>query len=315
MIRTALIGCGGRGRGQLRVLSEFDDVELVAVCDPLAEARAQAADEHGIERRYESIEKMLDDGNIDAIFVTTPAHLNASSALPCLQAGVATLLEKPPGLHIEQTHQLREAAEKSGAKAMVGWDRRFHPLIVEARRLVEERGPIVQLVGEFHKGMANLERGGRFPEIMMQRMLLETPIHSIDIVRSLGNSDVAEVHSVVKRRFSKYNDVHAALVLFENGCVAHIIANYTTSARLERYEIHGREISAYLEGVHTAKIVCNEETRELKKGEGSSSHGENRFFIDCVKHDRPIDLPAANLDEAVKTMELCEAILAGLRED
>ena len=67
--------------------------------------------------------------------------------------------------------------------------------------------------------------------------------------------------------------------------------------------------------MHTAKIVCDEETRELEKGEGSSIYGEDRFFIDCVKHDRPIELPAANLDEAIKTMELCEAILAGLRED
>ena len=40
---------------------------------------------------------------------------------------------------------------------------------------------------------------------------------------------------------------------------------------------------------------------------------EIRFFLDCVKEDRPVSLPAANLDEAVKTMELADAILAGLR--
>jgi hypothetical protein len=38
-------------------------------------------------------------------------------------------------------------------------------------------------------------------------------------------------------------------------------------------------------------------------------------FLDCVRDCRPIELPAANLDEAVKTMELAEAILQGLRED
>ena len=69
----------------------------------------------------------------------------------------------------------------------------------EARNAIEERGPIVQLVGEFHKGMAGLERGGRFPEVVMERMLMETPIHSIDLVRALAGSDVAEVHSLVKR--------------------------------------------------------------------------------------------------------------------
>ena len=40
----------------------------------------------------------------------------------------------------------------------------------------------------------------------------------------------------------------------------------------------------------------------------------DRYFIDRVKDGRPISAPAADLDEAVKTMELAEAILAGLRE-
>ena len=315
MIRAAIIGCGGRGRGEMETLSAFDDVELVAACDPVSEVREPLADQYGITCRYESIEKMLDDGEIDVAFVTTPAHLNAPSALPCLEAGVHTLLEKPPGMHVEETHELREAAERSGAKAMVGWQRRFDPMVVAARSAIEERGPIVQLVGEFHKSMAGFERGGRFPEIVMQRMLMETPIHAIDLVRSLAQSDVAEVHSIVKRRFSQYNDVHAALVLFENGCVAQIIANYTTNGRLERYEMHGNEISAYLEGINSGKVVCDGEVRELTKDRDEPQRAKDRHFLDCVRDDTPVGPPGANLDEAVKTMELAEAILAGLRDD
>ena len=314
MINIGLIGCGPRGHGELRELSTLEDVELVALCDPVADVLQQAADEYGVECRYESIEKMLDAGGIDVAFVTTPAHLNAPSALLCVEAGVHTLLEKPPGMHVEETIELREAAARSGVKVMVGWQRRFNPFIVEARQLIEERGPIVQLVGEFHKSMAGFERSGRFPEIVMSRMLMETPIHAIDCVRALAGSDVAEVHSTVKRRFSQYNDVHATLVLFENGCVAQISANYTAAARLERYEIHGREISAYLEGINSARVVADGEVRELR-GEGDAMHAKDEFFLDCIRNDRPVGLPGANLDEAVKTMELCEAILAGLRED
>ena len=310
MIRAAVIGCGSRGRGELRTLSTIDDVELVAVCDPVPESLAQAGDEFGVEARYASIESMLDAGGIDAAFVTTPAHLNAPSALPCLEAGIDTLLEKPPGLHVEETMQLREAAAGSGARAMVGWQRRFNPFIVEARRLIEERGPIVQLGGEFHKGIMRFEQNPRFAEIVRERMLMETPIHAIDTVRSLAGSDVAEVHSSVQRRFSKYNDVHAALVVFENGCVAQISANCTTDARLERYEIHGRGISAFLEGVDSGTVVSDGETMELTGNSADAVRAKDEHFLDCIRHDRAVGLPGANLDEAVKTMELCEAILA-----
>ena len=41
----------------------------------------------------------------------------------------------------------------------------------------------------------------------------------------------------------------------------------------------------------------------------------DRYFLDCIVDDRPVSLPAAMLDESVKTMELAEAILAGLRDE
>jgi len=310
-IRVGAIGCGGRGRAHLACLQSFEDVELVAVCDSVPEALERVGREFGVARRYADAGEFLDTEELDAVIVATPAHLNAVAAQPVLERGIDTLIEKPPGMSAAETRRLRDAAQRSGARAMVAWDRRFNPFVLEARKAIEERGPIVQLVGEFHKSMANLDTG-RFPEIVIDNMLLETTSHAIDLVRALAGSDVDEVHSVVRRRISKYKDVHAAVVSFENGCVASIIANYTTDTRLERYEIHGHYISAYLEGVSRGELVCDGERRALS-GEGPSAMAaEDRFFFDCIRDDRPVVLPAANLDEAVKTMDLWEAIVAGL---
>ncbi len=315
-IRVGFIGCGGRNRrGHMGHMSEFEDVEMVAVCDPVEEARNGAADQYGIEARYASIDEMLDAGGIDAVVVATPAHLNGEAALPCLERGVDTLLEKPPGMSVAEATVLRDTAMRTGAKGMVGFQRRFHPMVLEARALIEERGPVTQILGEFHKSMTGTEASGKFPEAILDNVLLETPIHSIDLVRAVAGSDVAEVHSVVRRALSSHKDVHAALVVFENGCVAQIAANYTGPERLQRYEIHGRDISAYLVGISEGWVVTHEGRVDLMDPAGSGGGIElDRFFIDCVKDDRPISAPAADLDEAVKTMELAEAILAGLRE-
>ena len=59
-IRVGIVGCGGRGRGHMRVLQSFADIELVAVCDPVAESLAKAGREFAIERCYETVEAMLD---------------------------------------------------------------------------------------------------------------------------------------------------------------------------------------------------------------------------------------------------------------
>ena len=310
-LRVAVIGCGGRGRGHMKILSEFDDTDLVAVCDLVETARNSAADTFNVSNRYESIDELLDSETLDAIFVATPAHLNGEAALPCFERGVHTLLEKPPGMSVSETVALRTAAEQTGAKGMVGWNRRFHPIIVEAKRQVTARGPVTQIVGEFHKSITRLT--GRFPEHLMDNMFLETPIHALDTIRAVAEADVQEVHSVVQRAISDYKDVHAALILFDNGCVAQHIANYTTDARLERYEIHGRDISAYLEGVSQGTVFCDGTQHKLTEAGTGGTVEQNRYFLDCVKSDTPVSFPAANLDEAVKTMQLAEDILNGLR--
>ncbi len=308
-LRVGIIGCGSRGRGHMQILSEFEDVDLVAVCDPVENARNNAGDAFYISKRYDSIEALLDSEELDAIFVATPAHLNGEAALPCLERGINTLLEKPPGMRVEETINLRDTAKETGAKGMVGWNRRFHPIITQAKQMVKDRGQVTQLVGEFHKSITRLGQYGRFPKILMDNMFLETPIHALDTLRSIAESDVQEVHSVVKRTISEYKDVHAALILFESGCVAQLIANYTTDARLERYEIHGRDISAYLEGVSQGTVYCDGTQHKLIEPGSGGTVEQNRYFLDCIKSDTPVSLPAASLDEAVKTMELAGRIL------
>lgn len=314
VLKTALIGCGGRGRGHIETMKTFDDLRFVAICDPVKDLRDRVADENDVPQRYEDIEDMLAKEELDLAVVATPAHLNGQCALPVIQAGVHTLLEKPPGLSGAETEGLRDAANASGAKVLVGWNRRFQSLICKARGLIEERGPITQIVAEFHKSMANLRERG-FPDHLLDRFIYETPIHAIDLTRSLaGSAPIAELHAVARRANSPFVDVYAALIRFENGCVAQLTANFTTDARLERYEIHGRDCSAYLEGVRRVVVQRDGKEEVFDEMESGGTAEQARFLIDCIKEDRPVDLPAAGLDEAVETMKLADRIRAELRD-
>jgi myo-inositol 2-dehydrogenase/D-chiro-inositol 1-dehydrogenase len=314
-VRLGLAGCGGRGRHHLDRLTGFDDVEIVAVADASAQNRDSVGQTYGVAARYADLADLLDDTDVDAVVLATPAHLNAGIAAVSLDRGVDTLMEKPPGLSSAETRDLRDRAAASGARCMVAWDRRFNPWIRAAHAAVTERGPLLQLVGEFHKPTKTIH-DPRFPEQLRDNMLFETPIHAIDAVRSLAGADVTSVHSVVRRATGSYKDVHAALVTFANGCVAQLTNNYTAGGRLERYELHGDGVSAYLEGVSGGQLqIVDESPRPLQTDGPDAATAQARHFIDCLRGDRPIGPPAADLDEAVKTMELCESILAGLVDD
>ncbi|HAA74287.1 TPA: hypothetical protein DCE37_04105 [Candidatus Latescibacteria bacterium] len=312
-VRVGVIGIGGRGRGHIRILSEYDDVELAAVCDLIPDNRDAVAEEFGIPGSYENLNVMFDEAKLDAVFITPTAHLNGKLALPGIERGIHSMVEKPPGITAEETQNLKDAADKSGAKVMVGWNRRFHPVVTQARKAVLDNGPMTQLVGEFHKSISQQVSGDKFPELMHDQLFLETPIHSLDTIRFLADSEVKEVHSIVRRSMSAYRDIHAALIEFENGVVAQLINNYTTGARLERYEIHGHDISAYMEGITGGKLYFEGEESEIVKGPTGGTEEQNRYFIDCVKNDVPIGPPAADLTEAVKSMKFAFDVLAGTK--
>ena len=302
-------------------MTDFEDVEVVALCDPVAAARDAVGDEFGVIRRYADVEELLDAEALDAVWVATPLHLNALVAQFCLERGINTFLEKPPGVTVTETQALRAAATRTGAKAMVGFNRRFHPKIVQAREMVAARGPVVQLVGEFHTSITRTAASGKYPSAVVDNWLIPHGIHAVDLVRAIAGSEVVEVRSVVHRALTPYKDLQAALVLFENGCLAHFIINHTTTARLERYEIHGRDISAYLEveplrtGGGQGVVFCDGQRHDLPCTPTGGTEEEDRYFLDCIADDLPVSLPAATLDESVKTMELAEAILAGLRDE
>ena len=313
-LRVAEVGIRGKGGQHMEILSGFEEVELVAVCDTVPEILESVGDKFGISCRYSSVDQLLDSEELDAVFIATPPEFNAPVALPCLEHGVNTFLEKPPGMTAAEAKGLVVAAEKSGAKGMVGLNRRFHPMLNQALEMVEERGPVIQLVGEFHKPMSVLAKMSRFAPEVMDNWLVANDIHVVDMVRRMAGAEVREVHSFARRAVSEYRDVHAALVVFENDCVASYSFNYTTAQRLERYEIHGNNVSAYLEGVREGFVLRGDERIELPFPETSGTEEEIRYFIDCLLEDRPVAAPAPTLEEGFKSVQLVEAIRAGLTE-
>ena len=91
-LRAAVIGCGHLGRIHARLLSEFDDVQLVAVADPCQTAREQVADECGVPA-ISDYKTLL--GSIEAAVVAAPTSQHEAIARTLIQAGVNILVEKP----------------------------------------------------------------------------------------------------------------------------------------------------------------------------------------------------------------------------
>jgi predicted dehydrogenase len=134
-----VIGCGRvASLRHLPALASLPEARVVAVADVHAERLRSTADEHRIERRYPSHERLLADPDVDAVAVLVPAALHAEVTLAALDAGKHVFLEKPLALDLAEADRIVERAAAAGGSVLVAYNLRWHRLVREARRLLAE---------------------------------------------------------------------------------------------------------------------------------------------------------------------------------
>ncbi len=126
-LRTAVIGCGGRGTGTL--LPPAAKENLVALVDPdpkkVAEALARAAKEGSDKDKIKTFgdyRKFFDEmaKEVDAVFIATPNHHHALPALLAMERGIATFVEKPMAYSIHEARLMAAFADKYKVSTQMG---------------------------------------------------------------------------------------------------------------------------------------------------------------------------------------------------
>ena len=118
-IRLAVAG-GNRGARFDQVLGGLEEqIELVAICDTSDQVRAEWTDGRPDLKAFSTFEEMVEDPNIDAVFIATPMLLHAGQALTALNAGKHVLSEVIAAATLDECHALVETVEKTGLTYMM----------------------------------------------------------------------------------------------------------------------------------------------------------------------------------------------------
>lgn len=111
---------------------------MKAICGRNAENVAAAAKQFGWEEYTTDWKELLTRGDIDLIDINAPSNVHKEIAIEAAHAGKHLYCEKPLALSLKDSREMLEAAEKSGIKHMVGFNYRFTPAVMLAKKLVEE---------------------------------------------------------------------------------------------------------------------------------------------------------------------------------
>jgi predicted dehydrogenase len=133
-VQLGVIGCGGRGSHVMGIFQKNQGVAVAAVCDVYG-ARIDAALQNAPGARgFRDHRKLLELKEVDAVYIATPDHWHAQTAIDALHAGKDVYVEKPLTLRIEEGPRIVKAARVSNRICQVGMQRRSSPYYIAAKR-------------------------------------------------------------------------------------------------------------------------------------------------------------------------------------
>ncbi|MBW8820274.1 MAG: bi-domain-containing oxidoreductase, partial [Streptomyces sp.] len=135
-VRLAFVGAGNYATSMLLPhLAQRDGVELATVVTTTALSAANAQRKFGFAEATTDLDAVLGDKSIDAVFVVTRHSSHADLTRQALLAGKTVFVEKPLALTEDELAGVLAAVEESGNdRLQVGFNRRFAPLLQEAKQ-------------------------------------------------------------------------------------------------------------------------------------------------------------------------------------
>ena len=280
--RAGIIGCGSIANWHIKGYLGLDNVEVVAIADPVAEALDPFGDQYGIEKRYADSRQMLDEEHLDIVSVSTwHKQHNPMTVAACARRPQAVLCEKPMATSLGECDEMLIAAQRNQVKLAIAHQRRFNPAWNEARDLIAS-------------GAIGLPRQ---VVCMGGQGLLNDCSHYFDQMRYvLGDVNAVWVIGNLERKTDRYEretrieDRSAGIIQFDNGAIGLLLQELGTP-HYEGRTFHGQGGTYYgsegileLDEQKVRLLNTRTGTWEERQGEGEDpSIAQARELVEWIE--------------------------------
>ena len=333
-VRWALLGPGRHaGRSVVPQLKQAADAELAAVVSR-DRARGEAfAQTHGIRKIYGSVEEVLRDRDIDAIYDATPDGLHVPHAIAAAEAGKHALIEKPLALSVVEAAKAIAASRHHGTKLGVVFNQRHEAVHQEARRMVlaGEIGE-VKLVHVQIALRTAISRGGAGapitwrtdPKFRAGGIVVSIGDHAYDTLAYLVGQEIAAVSALTD---ATQNDppnerVASMLLKLSGGAIGYAVASFVTPFARRPFEIHGTTGTIIIENSYTYLTGAGEDptpTLTFVNEAGSTTRRfptTDSFRLEIEQFNRAIagkGEPMTAPEQGLRALAIGEALYAAIK--
>jgi predicted dehydrogenase/threonine dehydrogenase-like Zn-dependent dehydrogenase len=295
VVHLGVIGAGNYATSMLLPhLQNRSDVRLIEVATATGLSATNAQRRFGFERCSTDYRGLLDDEAVDAVVIATRHHAHAAMVCEALRAGKAVFVEKPLAVDSDQMQAILAAVGDSGNdRLMVGFNRRFAPLLVDLKGdFGARRGPM-QVRYDVNAG--RLEAGSWYAQPEEGSRLVGEGCHFIDTVSWWLDQDPVAVFAAA----TGDPDDTASTLLYPDGSVATIAYQTGGDSRApkELLQVTGDRQLARLHNFQRSELwrSGHRQVRRSRSGIDKGQKQELEAFVMAVAEARAMPIPLESL--------------------
>lgn len=183
--------------------------------------RNEIADEYSFSNTVATIDELLAE-KIEAIFIHVATKAHFEIAKKCLDAGVAVFIDKPVSEDLQEVRELRELAKENKLLFMVGFNRRFAPMVEQMKQLPQKR-------------TIHLEKNEPDHAMNTQFGIYDLFIHLVDTAVYLLDDEIMSVRSKIREEDGQMVYAQMQLSTATTECI--LSMDFMSGGKMERYQV------------------------------------------------------------------------------
>jgi len=325
-VKWGILGAARINERLMPAIVEASNAELVAIASRRSGAAAQTLAQYAPQQQqhvktYDNPEALLNDAEIEAVYVPLANHEHAKWALRAIERGKHVLCEKPMALTVADIEAIQAASSKHNVKVMEGFMYRFHPQHARVQELIR-LGTIgeIRSIRASYSFMMRPARMYRLTESVENGggAMWDIGCYAIHSARQFFDQNPVAVTAISKYVESGADITTSGVIDFGAGKFAHFDFSFEPARRCE-YEIIGTKggIKCHtvwqLPGDVPVISWWTEEGQQCEERLPAANHFrlEIEHFCDCVLNDTQ---PLLSLEDARANCQLIVAALQSAAE-
>ena len=246
-IRWGIVGCGDVTEVKSGpALQKARGSSLVAVMRRNGEKAADYARRHGVPRWYDDAQALIDDPEVDAVYVATPPSSHKQYTLLAAAAGKPVYVEKPMALDYGECQEMITACQEAGVPLFVAYYRRALPRFVKVGELLADGaiGEVRFVTVTLAQRAAAIDRDNLpwrvVPQIAGGGLFVDLASHTLDLLdHLLGPIDTAQGVAGNQAELYPAEDIVSGSFVFQSGVQGAGVWCFTAFDEQDRVEISG----------------------------------------------------------------------------